>query len=76
MARLTLTPDAGGDVAASTIAKVWATTAKLLVEFKVVVSLVVLGLAFTLGVLDVPVFRAIVDGLVALAQAGIAGIGQ
>lgn len=47
----------------------------LVKEFKVVASIIVLGASVTLGVFDVPVFEAIVGGLVRLAQAMIPGIG-
>jgi hypothetical protein len=50
-------------------------TLAILKEFKIVVSILVLGTAFTLGLMDVPGFQVIVDGLVALTQAGIQGIG-
>lgn len=49
---------------------------KLVKEFKVVVSILVLGAAITLGVLDVGVFESVVNGLVAMAQAAIPGIGS
>ena len=49
---------------------------KLVREFKVVTSIVVLGVAITLGWFDVGVFEAVVDGLVKLAVAAIPGIGE
>ena len=57
------------------LAKVFLGFFRLLKEFKVVVSIIVLGAAITLGVFDVPVFEAIVGGLVRMAQALIPGIG-
>ena len=47
----------------------------LVKEFKILVTFLALGAAFTLGWLNVPVFEAIVDGLVRIAQAAIPGIG-
>ena len=59
----------------ATLAKVVIAFFDLVKEFKVVTSIIVLGASVTLGVFDVPVFDAIVGGLVRMAQAMIPGIG-
>ena len=59
----------------ATLAKVVIAFFDLVREFKVVTSILVLGVAITLGWLDVPVFESVVGGLVRMAQAMIPGIG-
>lgn len=59
----------------ASVAKVLIAFFDLVKEFKVVTSIIVLGASVTLGVFDVPVFEAIVGGLVRMAQAMIPGIG-
>lgn len=58
------------------IARVFIAIIDLIREFKIVTSILILGVAITLGWLDVPVFEAVVGGLVELAKAAIPGIGQ
>ena len=58
------------------IARVFIAIIDLIREFKIVTSILILGVAITLGWLDVPVFEAVEGGLVELAKAAIPGIGQ
>lgn len=57
------------------LAKVAMALFGLIREFKVVLSILMLGGAITLGIMDVPGFKAIVDGFVDLLGAGVTGIG-